>query len=96
MTLFYAPQPKWQLQKERLKAKQLKASKWWQWKLKKGQCYYCGKHFTAKHLTMDHKVPLAKGGLSSKSNVVVACHKCNTEKGTRTSVDVALCHIQKK
>ena len=90
MAFFYKPPLKSHLQKERLKAKQLRSTKWWQQKLQEGVCYYCQKTFSVEQLTMDHKLPLARGGLSSKSNIVVSCQKCNTKKGTKTSVDFVL------
>ena len=90
MTTFYKPQSKSHLQKERLKAKQLRSTKWWRQKLKEGICYYCQKTFATDELTMDHKLPLARGGFSSKSNIVISCHNCNTKKGTKTSVDFVL------
>jgi 5-methylcytosine-specific restriction protein A len=31
-------------------------------------------------LTMDHIVPIARGGRSTKGNVVPACKSCNTKK----------------
>lgn len=45
----------------------------------KGRCFYCGK--TVKKLTMDHVVPLVKGGEHSLSNIVAACLSCNCSKG---------------
>jgi len=33
-----------------------------------------------KALTMDHIVPIARGGRSTKSNVVPACKTCNNAK----------------
>jgi 5-methylcytosine-specific restriction endonuclease McrA len=29
---------------------------------------------------MDHVVPIARGGLSTKGNLVTACKACNTKK----------------
>jgi 5-methylcytosine-specific restriction endonuclease McrA len=46
-----------------------------------GHCAYCGKE--AK-LTLDHVVPLARGGKHSKDNVVPACNHCNCSKGKKT------------
>lgn len=43
------------------------------------RCVYCGKK--AKELTMDHVVPLVKGGEHSFANVVPACRSCNSKKG---------------
>ncbi len=39
---------------------------------------------------MDHKVPIARGGRSTKSNVVVCCKNCNSEKQAQTVVEKLL------
>ncbi|NJN87442.1 MAG: HNH endonuclease [Leptolyngbyaceae cyanobacterium SL_7_1] len=44
-------------------------------------CQYCG---STKHLTLDHVLPLSKGGKHSWDNVVTACERCNQAKGDRT------------
>lgn len=46
-----------------------------------GHCAYCDKE--AK-LTLDHVIPLSKGGKHSKDNVVPACEHCNCSKGNKT------------
>lgn len=46
-----------------------------------GHCAYCDKE--AK-LTLDHVIPLSKGGTHSKDNVVPACLHCNSSKGNKT------------
>ena len=44
-------------------------------------CCYCGKEITDKEdLTLDHIVPLSKGGEDAKDNLVVSCKACNSEK----------------
>ena len=65
---------------ERAKARELRKSRWWQQKTASGLCHYCGKKFTFKQLTMDHLVPLARGGRSTKDNLVPSCKGCNTKK----------------
>lgn len=82
--------------KERKKAQELKRSQWWKNILGKGICHYCGQKFTAKDLTMDHLVPIARGGTSSKGNVVPACKKCNTEKKLATPVELALQNLSEE
>jgi 5-methylcytosine-specific restriction endonuclease McrA len=44
----------------------------------KGCCAYCGKQ--PERLTMDHVIPLAKGGAHTASNIVPACGHCNYTK----------------
>ena len=75
--------------KERKKAQELKKSQWWKNLLAKGLCHYCGAKFPPKELTMDHIVPVARGGSSNKGNCVPACRKCNTEKKLKTPVEMA-------
>lgn len=45
-----------------------------------GRCYYCG----CEADTMDHRIPLARGGTHFPSNLVPACRVCNSRKYTRT------------
>lgn len=45
------------------------------------QCAYCLKPL--KRLTKDHVVPLHRGGNHTKSNIVPACKRCNSSKGTK-------------
>lgn len=40
-------------------------------------CAYCG---AINNLTLDHIVPISKGGISRRNNVVVACLSCNSSK----------------
>lgn len=43
-----------------------------------GHCFYCG---VAADLTMDHVVPLARGGRHAIGNLVASCDFCNKSKG---------------
>lgn len=43
-------------------------------------CYWCSTKITKENFTVDHIHPLAKGGLHSKDNLVVACFNCNSNK----------------
>jgi 5-methylcytosine-specific restriction protein A len=68
------------LRRERRKARELRQTQWWKRRCAKGVCHYCG-HLTPAHqLTMDHIVPLARGGRSTKGNCVPACKDCNNHK----------------
>lgn len=69
-----------QINKERAKAREIRKSHWWKQKISSGRCYYCNKTVNPKELTMDHIVPLIRGGKSTKSNIVPACKDCNNRK----------------
>jgi len=78
------------IKKEKEKAGELRKTDWWKQKLADGICHYCGRKFPKEKLTMDHIVPVARGGKSSKGNVVVCCFECNQNKGLGTPVDIIL------
>jgi hypothetical protein len=46
-----------------------------------GTCAYCGRRTTL--LTVDHRVPLFRGGANSIDNILPACSLCNKRKGYR-------------
>jgi len=69
-----------QIRRERRKARELRDSQWWKRRLSKGICHYCGRPSLPKELTMDHIVPISRGGKTTKSNVVPACKECNNNK----------------
>ncbi|RLC20914.1 MAG: HNH endonuclease [Deltaproteobacteria bacterium] len=68
------------LKKERDKARKLRSSQWWKRKRSSGICHYCKHYYPPKELTMDHIIPLARGGKSEKFNLVPCCKECNTKK----------------
>ncbi len=78
------------IKREREKARELRKSSYFQNLLAKGICYYCGKKFPREELTMDHIVPVVRGGKSTKGNVVVACKECNNKKKYLTPVEMIL------
>ena len=47
-----------------------------------GYCAYCGTE--SEKLTMDHVVPLSRGGAHSIENILPACKSCNSRKSART------------
>jgi len=65
---------------ERAKARSLRKTRWWQQKTASGACYYCGRKVGFANLTMDHIIPLSRGGRSTKDNLVPCCKDCNTRK----------------
>jgi 5-methylcytosine-specific restriction endonuclease McrA len=78
------------IRKEREKAQKLKKSQWWLRQLNQGICHYCGNKFPAKELTMDHIVPIARGGTSTPGNIVPACKPCNRGKKLETPAEQVL------
>lgn len=68
------------LQRERQKARDLRRSQWWRNRIAAGRCYYCGATVPPAELTMDHIVPLIRGGRSTRGNCVPSCKDCNSRK----------------
>ena len=75
------------VRREREKARALRQTAWWRAQVARGVCHYCGKTVPPDQLTMDHVVPLARGGRSTRGNVVPCCRECNQAKGARTTLD---------
>jgi 5-methylcytosine-specific restriction protein A len=84
------------LRKEREKARKLKNTQWWQVRVNRGVCHYCEKTFKPKDLTLDHVVPLARGGKSTPGNCVVACRSCNENKKLHTPVEQLFLQLQQE
>jgi len=69
-----------EIRREKEKARSLRKTRWWQQKIGSGRCYYCGAKVAPAELTMDHVMPLARGGKSVKNNLVACCKACNNRK----------------
>lgn len=81
MTDLWLPQAtEEEIRRERAKARELKRTPWWQRRCATGLCYHCGKKYPPRELTMDHLVPLIRGGRSNKGNLVPSCKDCNSAK----------------
>ena len=78
------------IKKERAKARELKSSPYFQELLRRGICKYCGKKFPKEELTIDHIVPIARGGRSTRGNMVVCCFDCNQKKKYLTPAEMIL------
>ncbi|MBP5543139.1 MAG: HNH endonuclease [Kiritimatiellae bacterium] len=72
---------------EREAARELRASQWWKNQIAAGKCHYCGGMFKPSELTMDHVIPVARGGKSDRHNVVPCCKACNNAKKARMAVE---------
>lgn len=69
-----------EIRRERDKSRELRRSRWWRNRLAQGHCHWCGGTFPANELTMDHIIPLSRGGKGSRNNVVPSCKQCNNNK----------------
>jgi 5-methylcytosine-specific restriction endonuclease McrA len=68
------------IKREKQRARELRRTSWWLRRINDGKCHYCGMVVGPKGLTMDHIVPLSRGGKSKKGNIVAACKDCNNKK----------------
>lgn len=49
-------------------------------RLQDERCFYCNEE---SPMTVDHVVPLVRGGSNWPTNIVMACHPCNASKGDK-------------
>lgn len=45
------------------------------------KCHWCGGILNAATATIDHVVPLSRGGLDHHNNRVLCCYNCNQKRG---------------
>jgi 5-methylcytosine-specific restriction endonuclease McrA len=69
-----------EIRREKEKGRELRKTRWWKNMAARGVCHYCGGTFLPEELTMDHLVPIVRGGKSTRGNVVPACKECNSRK----------------
>ncbi len=79
-SVFFTTADEEHIRREKAKARELRQSQWWKRKRSTGRCHYCGCTFKPAELTMDHLVPIVRGGRSTQGNVVPACKDCNSKK----------------
>ncbi|MCY4381227.1 MAG: HNH endonuclease signature motif containing protein [Proteobacteria bacterium] len=73
---------------EKKKAYLIRKSRKWRSKImREKKCFYCAKTLTVPEATMDHIVPLSRGGRSTMGNLAVSCHDCNKVKKQQTPVE---------
>lgn len=87
---FFSPASLEHQKKEKAKARELRRSLWWKQVLGKGICYHCEQKFAPSELTMDHLIPIARGGKTNKKNCVPSCKDCNSKKGYKTRAEMAM------
>lgn len=49
-------------------------------------CQYCHIQLPQSKLTMDHVLPISKGGKTNWENIVSACNPCNGKKGNNEKI----------
>jgi 5-methylcytosine-specific restriction endonuclease McrA len=49
-------------------------------------CNYCGKKLQKKDCTLDHVLPISKGGKTVFENTVTSCSPCNSSKGNNHKI----------
>lgn len=69
-----------ELRREKARARELRQSAWWKRRIAPGVCHYCRRVVGARALTLDHVVPLIRGGRSVRANMVPSCKDCNSKK----------------
>jgi 5-methylcytosine-specific restriction endonuclease McrA len=69
-----------EVRREKARARELRATAWWKRRIARERCGYCDRPTPARALTMDHRVPLVRGGRSVRANLVAACRECNAAK----------------
>ncbi|MCF6157090.1 MAG: HNH endonuclease [wastewater metagenome] len=82
--------------RERTKAKRLRKTQWWKNKITNGICNYCQGKFIPDELTMDHVIPLSRGGRSIKGNIVPSCKPCNNMKNYLTPAEMVLNRLKEQ
>jgi len=87
MSEFWVPADPDALRRERAKARALRQSPWWKRRIADGVCHYCRGRVGPRSLTMDHIVPMGRGGTSARGNVVPACKDCNSKKKSMVPVE---------
>jgi 5-methylcytosine-specific restriction endonuclease McrA len=55
-----------------------------------GECQYCLKALKTNDYTLDHVVPRCLGGISSWTNLVLACLRCNKRKAGQTPAQAGM------
>lgn len=98
MEYFIATVSEKEIKREKQKARDLRKTQWWKRKCAEGKCYYCGREILPGELTMDHLVPVIRGGKSARNNLVTACKDCNNRKkhSLPTEWEEHLCRLKKE
>lgn len=50
-------------------------------------CFYCKKELSEHEISIDHKIPVSRGGTNKLSNLVICCRSCNSKKRNKTEIE---------
>ena len=53
-----------------------------------GDCYLCGRFITRRSVSMDHVIPVSRGGNYTRENLRLAHARCNGIKGDRLLCEI--------
>lgn len=59
------------------------------------KCSYCDRGLSVNTCTVDHVVPVTRGGSKTWQNVVAACKPCNVKKRNRTPEEAKMVLLRK-
>ena len=59
-----------------------------------GRCGLCAEYVTFRKMTIDHKVPVNRGGQDTEDNLELYCGNCNSIKGGRRTKEEALVRLK--
>ena len=85
---FFTPADDEHVKREKAKARSLRQSQWWKNRKATGRCHYCDRSVHPTELTMDHVVPIIRGGKTSRGNCVPCCKECNSRKRHQMPVEL--------
>jgi 5-methylcytosine-specific restriction endonuclease McrA len=64
------------------------------WERDGGICYLCGQAVSYEVSTIDHEIPLSRGGLHARSNVKIAHRRCNQSKRNKLIEEMERPYVQ--
>lgn len=49
-----------------------------------GSCFYCGAYMRKENVTIEHILPISRGGAHEAANLALCCRPCNSSKNNKT------------
>lgn len=59
------------------------------------RCGYCNKKLTSKEATIDHVIPVSRGGKNTWDNTITSCFDCNNLKNNRLPSEAGMSFVRK-